>query len=78
MKESSKFYEEILGFTNLGENDQGLLGLKINETTILFLERSNDHDSSPWSQGTHHYAFGMDARGFESVFSSIKAHNVPF
>lgn len=75
---SAKFYEEVLGFENIGENDQGLLGLRINETSILFLEQSNDPESSPWSKGVHHYAFAMSRGDFDSAFSRIKSHGVPY
>ncbi len=78
MNQSAKFYKQIFGFKDLGENEEELRGLQINETTVLFLEKSNDSDSSPWSQGTHHYAFGMDREKFQQVFSKVKSKKIPY
>lgn len=78
-EESAKFYEEILSFEDIGEDPkEGLRGLRINSTTILFLEKSIDSDSSPWSQGTHHYAFSLDGKKFAEVLSNLKTKGVPF
>lgn len=78
-KESAEFYSEVLGFKDLGEQpDVGLRALRVNASTILFLEKSTDADSSPWSQGYHHYAFGMSKKKFEQVFTKIKAGGIPY
>jgi catechol 2,3-dioxygenase-like lactoylglutathione lyase family enzyme len=79
METSAKFYEEILGFDDIGEDpEEGLRGLRINSAGILFLEKSTDSDSSPWSQGTHHYAFSLDRKKFDQVLSNLKAKGIRF
>lgn len=78
-EQSAKFYETILGFKDFGEQeDEGLRKIGINATTVLFFEKSNDSDSSPWSwsQGSHHYAFAMDKRQFNRAFS--KSSGTPY
>ena len=73
---SAKFYEEIFGFEDLGEfRDEGLRGIRINSTTILFLM---DSDSSPWSQGLRHYAFSTNRKTFNQIFAKLKASGLPY
>jgi hypothetical protein len=68
----------IFGFEDLGENEEELRGLRINASNVLFLEKSNESDSSPWSQGTHHYAFAMEKKKFDDVFSKIKSSDISY
>jgi catechol 2,3-dioxygenase-like lactoylglutathione lyase family enzyme len=73
---SARFYEEIFGFEDLGEfRDEGLRGIRINSTTILFLM---DSDSSPWSQGLRHYAFSTSRKKFNQIFANLKASGIPY
>jgi catechol-2,3-dioxygenase len=71
-KRSAEFYERILGFEDLGEQSNELRELRIDRSSVLFLEKSTDSDSSPWSQGIHHYAFSTDKTNFDRIFTNLK------
>jgi catechol 2,3-dioxygenase-like lactoylglutathione lyase family enzyme len=75
---SAAFFTMIFGFKDLGEQDDGLRGLRVNASTVLFFEKSTDSDSSPWCQGFHHLAFAVDERKFARVFSRIKSKGIPY
>ncbi len=72
-EKSAEFYSRIFGFQDMGEQEnEELHGVRMDASSILFFENSSDEDS-PWAQGVHHIAFGMDSEKFEQVFARIKS-----
>lgn len=77
-KESAEFYAKIFGFEDMGERPNAVLyPVRVNDSTILFFQNSNDLDS-PWAQGIHHVAFHFDRKQFLEVFARIRKEGIPY
>jgi catechol 2,3-dioxygenase-like lactoylglutathione lyase family enzyme len=75
-KTSAQFYEKILGFEDLGEQGEGLRGVKVDKNTVLYFENSRDGDS--WARGIHHLCFHVDRSSFAQVFAKIKSERISY
>ncbi len=77
-KRSAEFYARIFDFEDLGEEPGALLHpVRVNDSTVLFLENSSDPDA-PWAQGIHHLAFHLDEGIFQEVFARIRSAGIPY
>ena len=69
-EEAVEFYSSILGFEDIGEVAR-FLAVRVNETLTLDFLQSEDFHS-------HHYAFAMDAQGFEDAFGRIRDSGIAY
>lgn len=69
-KESSEFYARILGFV-IEAPDGPFSVVRVSDTFTLQL--------APWgTEGGEHLAFAMTRARFETVFSRLREHGIPY
>jgi catechol 2,3-dioxygenase-like lactoylglutathione lyase family enzyme len=70
LDETIRFYTEVLGFTNEGQ-DGPFTVLRVSEDFTIQL--------APWgTTGNEHYAFALDRAEFDAVFGRIKELGMPY
>jgi len=69
-EESSRFYAEVLGFTNEGKREPFTVVRVTSDFTIQL---------APWgTEGGEHLAFAMPRAEFEEVFRSVREAGIEF
>ena len=70
LDETIRFYTEVLGFTNEGQDGP---------FTVLRVSEDFTIQVAPWgTKGNEHYAFALDRAEFDAVFGRIKELGVPY